>query len=131
MGYHICGYYGKPCLWLLMVRDKNNGYFQLCGNWNEIKTISWIVLWNKKFMFSILISFCWCNESDAKIPISTRETDFAVWFRLFCRATSMLVTILRCWWRFRPFWSPTYSIWYRPYLNISVGHQHPKDVTKV
>ena len=62
---YLCFLINKHNHWKPKFRAKNNGYFQLWSNWNEVKTISWIVLWNKKFMFSIHISFCWCNESNA------------------------------------------------------------------
>ena len=42
-----------------------------------------------------------------------------------CWRRNVLVTTLKCWWRFWPFSSPT------PSLNISIGHQHPHNVISI
>ena len=43
-----------------------------------------------------------------------------------CWRWNVLVTTLRCWWRFSPFLSPTFFI-----FNIRVGPWQPKDVTNI
>ena len=45
-----------------------------------------------------------------------------------CWRRNVLVTIIRCWWQFWPFWSPTFNIFL---LHCSVRHQHSNDVTNI
>ena len=64
--------------------------------------------------FFILSTSCWWRILEGYIGVGDG-----------CGRRNLLETTLRCWWRFWPFLLPTFS------FIISIGHQHPKDVTNI